>query len=493
MANSVVETIDLNARNVQTAFEAFGMSVATLAAATSATTGSQSPWPLVTIPNWQAQATLLANHTGSHQIGFLPLVTQSERSAWENYATQNFDPTRWLADELPADFIWRNSSVSDSTPVPEDRTPFPYYAPMWQTETITPEYGMKIYDMINRNGYDLEYLQRAMDQLMIDRVPIQTEVLYTLQNPNKITSATPVTAFISPVFEASSQQPPVIVGVIVGWLEWLYQFTNLLPTGVNGIIIVVSSEKNCQPAFSLQIDGPDVKYLGKGDKVDRDNDGFMVTQKFDAWEPVEHCGHYVFDIYPSEDFREHYDTVRPWIYSGTILLIFFIAFVVFLLYDWTVERHTENLETRAARTSAIVNSLFPANVRDRIMQGDDMPSKKKKDAEQNLFLIEQSNDSNRNADHQDFDTELNNHGNLQEDATGVFLTKPIADLFPEATGTNRQCDNVAINSLSLHLTYLLARPPILFTVMFADIVGFTAWSSTREPSQVFTLLETTYK
>jgi class 3 adenylate cyclase len=30
------------------------------------------------------------------------------------------------------------------------------------------------------------------------------------------------------------------------------------------------------------------------------------------------------------------------------------------------------------------------------------------------------------------------------------------------------------------------------TVMFADISGFTAWSSTREPGQVFTLLETVY-
>ena len=30
------------------------------------------------------------------------------------------------------------------------------------------------------------------------------------------------------------------------------------------------------------------------------------------------------------------------------------------------------------------------------------------------------------------------------------------------------------------------------TVMFADIVGFTAWSSVRTPSQVFTLLETVY-
>lgn len=30
------------------------------------------------------------------------------------------------------------------------------------------------------------------------------------------------------------------------------------------------------------------------------------------------------------------------------------------------------------------------------------------------------------------------------------------------------------------------------TVMFADIVGFTAWSSVREPTQVFILLESVY-
>lgn len=50
---------------------------------------------------------------------------------------------------------------------------------------------------------------------------------------------------------------------------------------------------------------------------------------------------------------------------------------------------------------------------------------------------------------------------------GVFDEKreaaPIADLFPHAT------------------------------VLFADIAGFTAWSSSREPSQVFTLLQAVYK
>lgn len=41
-------------------------------------------------------------------------------------------------------------------------------------------------------------------------------------------------------------------------------------------------------------------------------------------------------------------------------------------------------------------------------------------------------------------------------------TEPIADLFPNAT------------------------------VLFADISGFSAWASEREPSQVFTLLETMF-
>jgi class 3 adenylate cyclase len=47
------------------------------------------------------------------------------------------------------------------------------------------------------------------------------------------------------------------------------------------------------------------------------------------------------------------------------------------------------------------------------------------------------------------------------------------------------------------------RPPILLTiviislkllclVLFADLVGFTSWSSSREPPQVFALLEALY-
>ena len=44
-----------------------------------------------------------------------------------------------------------------------------------------------------------------------------------------------------------------------------------------------------------------------------------------------------------------------------------------------------------------------------------------------------------------------------------------------------------------HKSHSLSLLQPNFTVLFADIAGFTAWSSIREPTQVFTLLETVYR
>lgn len=428
MAETVVEGVDRNSKSIQSTFEVFSLSVSSLAVNSSS---SSSAWPLVTIPNWQTQAGRLAQFTGSQQIGFLPLVQRTERDAWEQYSVQMFNPEQWLIKQLPADFIWRNASSTDATPVPEDRTPYPYYAPFWQTATMTVQENMDITDMINRNGYDIDYLQTAIDQVLIQRQPIQTEVVYAIKTDT--TEQTPVSALVLPIFAVTTDPSPRVAAILVSWLEWLYVFTGILPESIYGIVVVVESQNNCQLPFTLEINGPNVTFLGEGDLHSSDYNKEVVNSTFQVWQPVEECGQFFFSIYPTKDFQDQYQTKRPWIYTGIILLVFFIAFVVFLLYDWTVERHTEVLETRAARTSAIVNSLFPANVRDRLI-GENTSSKKKKDAEQNPML-EQAAVSNRFDADYDFNSNVSRTlGNLQEDASGVFVTKPIADLFPEATG-----------------------------------------------------------
>lgn len=111
--------------------------------------------------------------------------------------------------------------------------------------------------------------------------------------------------------------------------------------------------------------------------------------------------------------------------------------LVFCVYNWFVHTRNEILLANAARSNAVITSLFPGNIRNKIIGEERYDSKK-------------------------------NPRNFHE------LLDPTRDPLTD-----------------------LSRPPLAdyfaaTTVMFADICGFTAWSSVREPSQVFTLLEAVY-
>jgi class 3 adenylate cyclase len=112
--------------------------------------------------------------------------------------------------------------------------------------------------------------------------------------------------------------------------------------------------------------------------------------------------------------------------------------LVFFFYDFLVERRQTALADKANKSSAIVTALFPKIVRDRLFEDNT----KRKGWGMKEFMTESNEDS-------DF------HQNVAKNA-------PIADLFTNTT------------------------------VMFGDISGFTAWSSSRQPAEVFILLETLY-
>jgi hypothetical protein len=152
---------------------------------------------------------------------------------------------------------------------------------------------------------------------------------------------------------------------------------------------------------------------------------------------------YLLRVYPSEELEAHYNTNMPIFITLAIAMIFVFTGIMFALYDCIVERRQRLVLDRALRTTAIVSSLFPEAVRDRLMgeTSEDGKKEKKGFISQNNRLKSFLNDGDENGEE----------------------AKPIADLFPYAT------------------------------VLFADIAGFTAWSSTREPAQVFILLQTVYQ
>lgn len=142
-------------------------------------------------------------------------------------------------------------------------------------------------------------------------------------------------------------------------------------------------------------------------------------------------------IYPTSKFQAIFQSRTPEIFAAVVALTFFLVALVFVVYDKFVQHRNTKIIATAARSNAVVSAMFPGRFRDQVLaegqkssNGGSTKSSKMKD-----FLA---------------GGELGEHG------------KPLAEFFLDTT------------------------------IMFADIVGFTAWSSTREPTQVFTLLETVF-
>jgi Adenylate and Guanylate cyclase catalytic domain len=139
-------------------------------------------------------------------------------------------------------------------------------------------------------------------------------------------------------------------------------------------------------------------------------------------------------VYPSDTTRSAYITNNATGFTMAVVGIFAFTILIFYIYDAVVESRQRTVMETATRSTAIVSSLFPSSVCDRlyppVLSSD--PRSNKLDA-------------------------------LSADSgTETTSDSPIAELYPETT------------------------------VMFADIAGFTAWSSARQPGQVFHLLETIY-
>ena len=165
---------------------------------------------------------------------------------------------------------------------------------------------------------------------------------------------------------------------------------------------------------------------------------------------MEEDGHclYSFFIYPSDELRDVWHGLTPLFFAVTAAGAFFLIAITFIMYDRYVIRRNERMIDQAAKTNKIVASLFPSNVRDRLLEEEE--AQKGESGAQTRLKSFLANDGPSKADMEMKDGE-------------EFKTRPIADLFPETS------------------------------VLYADIAGFTSWSSAREPNQVFTLLETIYR
>ena len=91
--------------------------------------------------------------------------------------------------------------------------------------------------------------------------------------------------------------------------------------------------------------------------------------------PGKHCW-YGMSLYPSDVFHDAYVSNAPLYTTITLAVTFFIIVLVFFSYDKSVERRNTKLLHNAARSNAVVTSLFPGNMRDLVLNREQQDSSK---------------------------------------------------------------------------------------------------------------------
>lgn len=250
-----------------------------------------------------------------------------------------------------------------------------------------------------------------------------------------------------------------VIGVIVSDLGWTQISAFGFPTHAHLLDLVI--ENSCGQFHTFKvIEGSSLlQSVGEGDLHDHTFDEkFVASTEYSDYEklvltirsdpnqtaiPPEHCL-YRIHAYATEELMDEFLTEDPITSACIAAGAFLFTSLIFVVYDLLIGKRQRKIMKSAKKSNVIVESLFPENVRDRLYDrdetGDEASIKHGKSQIRHMYA------------------------GLKEDALpdAAFSSEPIADLFASAT------------------------------VGFIDIAGFTAWSSEREPSQVFKLLEAIY-
>lgn len=441
-------------------------------------------WPFVTIPNFEIQVENVKRSTRAERILFLPHVDEEHFDTWIEYSRENMG---WREESLRAygksentsvpisDIHYLDANLTQQDPREVHEGP---YSPYWQSSPPVPRERINL-DTLEWNT-NLMYLNaiRASGSCVFgnmfdtnyyvgEGLDYSTEIHddlhagftdYTPEDETRETgwaSSIPHSSFLCPIYETANDKQSKIVGRYSYILPWDAFLTNLLPKGSKDLFAVLTNSKNQTGTYLLR--GNNAIFVGWEDLHDTDYDSMGFTFDVTAlagieasdFEGVENSLSVIYrvTIYPTSSFEDSYKNNTPAVFSIVVSIAFFIMTLTFFTYDYVVHRRNKKVVRTAANSNAIVSSLFPSTVRDRlfVQENEEAPTS----LVQRFFQHPMPNI-------------LEDETDDQADGLNIDTTSPIADEFTECT------------------------------VMFADIVGFTSWSSTRDPVAVFTLLESIY-
>lgn len=233
--------------------------------------------------------------------------------------------------------------------------------------------------------------------------------------------------------DANNSSLPTMTGIYLSLLRWDWILSGALHSGTETIL--ASIQNTCgEESYTYCVTDTNAIYVGQGTAKDLG----LAYDSQDVATHIEHFGgvdengnscEFYIHTYSTKEFRDSVDSDQAVIFTVIVAVAFVVTLLFFFFYVRIVQRRQAKVMATAARTNAIVTSLFPSNVRDRIMK--DAEEAVKNNQDMTAPYLPGMGEAPKKKLKTFLDGENPNANS--ETQLIMFKTKPIADLFPETT------------------------------------------------------------
>jgi hypothetical protein len=375
---------------------------------TSTAMAMESSFPNVTLPQFDIFSGFVHEDLGVLTTVYAPIITSIGRKRWEAYSMEN----RWWQNTSYNNGDVTSNDVSEyiyhwvnETKVSEPVTENEVYAPLWHVSNT-------VRNVVNENLLDSPEIVSLFDAMLATNQSVLSgtsaaHVLdFAFEEGHHDHENHPHSVLAVPVYDSFSENR-TIAGILLSLIQYDGLLSFFHHKTMNGIVCVIVD--NCGTSISFQFDSAGVTFLGHGDRHDPTFDEFKRTRPLESYESVHEglCLHEIH-VYPSATFQDNYITKKPGNSACIVALSFVLMSVLILVYDFAVKQRQEKVLKSALRSSNLISSLFPATVRDRLL-----------------------NDNLGNADSQS--GKGNGIGWTENEAESIRRGRPIADFFANTT------------------------------------------------------------
>jgi hypothetical protein len=449
----------------------------------------KSPWPYVSFPEFEMRCAGTRQLALASSVTFAPLIPSDDpttREYWESNAV-----LKNLSGNLESDFS-DDFQVSDTDeqsvyfidtmrliregiyyivgaeahdlpliPVTNVSSIFP----LWQRSPAIPNgTDVRMYDQMSN-----PIRAHALNALLSAEHPISGILTDFMIYDSNLTDyayyTTPRTTLYTPIYESADAE--VVVATLDLEFMWETFLAGILDDDVESLVVVAQSSCSGHE-YSFDVSGSRSTYLGSGDlhklsssfeppkPVNSTYEAFLQvlfpSSNFTASNATLDASQlpcqFRISVYSTQDFMDVYVTNMPEIYRWFILGGSLFMVSAFLIYDCIVEQRSIKVVESAKRTDALVSTLFPSNVKQRLLENAD--KKRQQQLEAKKKTAWQMNNRGSDMDSiisDDCDVRLPmihtpkrrlksflDPGQLDLVSSGdIDDSEPIADLFPDAS------------------------------------------------------------